>query len=424
MDLTEEQRKVVEYSGEKNIIISACAGSGKTTVLVNRLKKEFESYNGHKKILLLTTTNSVKKELQDRINEIGVEIETFHSFLIKNILKFKNKNELKILYNIKIETFEEWVEEFENKNIITGTINSPDDFLLDYGMKLSGRKHVEQYVKSKYKTVYIDEAQDNNQVKNDVIKKFISLDIKVFMVGDVNQSIFRFAGAKPEIFNSYLTDEKFEKFRLSHNFRCSKEINAFAQGYDFPIDLSGYNNIEYLTGKEILNEVKNNYSSCTVLCRRNDIADEFATNYEFVKIKKPDLKIEYEHEIFIFLKNYFKGKNTIKLLDELNFDVNKNNKDIVNKAYEDNYEDFLNLIGDSNCELREKLTEFINEKEIQDYFNMEESKYKIMTIHTSKGLEYDNVLIFKNNYNLNKEEDKHLFYVACTRARNKLLICN
>lgn len=46
-----------------------------------------------------------------------------------------------------------------------------------------------------------------------------------------------------------------------------------------------------------------------------------------------------------------------------------------------------------------------------------------MTIHTSKGLQFDNVLIYKKDfYNKRGELEKEKFYVACTRAKNKLFI--
>lgn len=46
-----------------------------------------------------------------------------------------------------------------------------------------------------------------------------------------------------------------------------------------------------------------------------------------------------------------------------------------------------------------------------------------MTIHASKGLEFENVLVLEFDYNqLQSEEDNHLFYVACTRAKERLFV--
>lgn len=47
-----------------------------------------------------------------------------------------------------------------------------------------------------------------------------------------------------------------------------------------------------------------------------------------------------------------------------------------------------------------------------------------MTLHSSKGLEYDQVIIFASDYNLENKEDINNHYVAVTRAKSKLIIIN
>ncbi len=91
-----------------------------------------------------------------------------------------------------------------------------------------------------YAEIYVDEYQDTNMIQ-DLIFRAISTygengeENNRFLVGDVKQSIYRFRGAQPDIFKSYIQEfpsvntEKDEgtsrhKIYLSNNFRCSKNV--------------------------------------------------------------------------------------------------------------------------------------------------------------------------------------------------------
>ena len=92
--LTHDQRVSILDSGKRNLVL-ASAGCGKTSVLIAKLAylhiQEGVPLN---KILLLAFNSSVRKELQERLNQIGVadaEIHTFHSFGL-NVLKHHSEN--------------------------------------------------------------------------------------------------------------------------------------------------------------------------------------------------------------------------------------------------------------------------------------------------------------------------------------------
>ncbi|MGJ3954660.1 ATP-binding domain-containing protein, partial [Limosilactobacillus mucosae] len=55
-------------------------------------------------------------------------------------------------------------------------------------------------------------------------------------------------------------------------------------------------------------------------------------------------------------------------------------------------------------------------------FRMNELPHVATTVHSSKGLEYDQVIIFANDYDLDNENDVYNHYVAVTRAISKLII--
>lgn len=71
-----------------------------------------------------------------------------------------------------------------------------------------------------------------------------------------------------------------------------------------------------------------------------------------------------------------------------------------------------------------KIKEKLDKNEYKYYYYISNHKNKIMTIHTSKGLEADNVIIILTNIYDNpiKEEFKNKLFVAITRAKEKVFI--
>lgn len=64
----------------------------------------------------------------------------------------------------------------------------------------------------------------------------------------------------------------------------------------------------------------------------------------------------------------------------------------------------------------------IKNEEYHPAFNMENLKHIAITFHSSKGLEFDQVILFANDYTLKEESDIYNHYVAVTRAKSKLII--
>ncbi len=94
----------------------------------------------------------------------------------------------------------------------------------------------------KFKEIYIDEYQDINPIQDIIFRSICryhdGVESNRFMVGDVKQSIYRFRGARPDLFTGYLNcfsklsedlsdDNGAHKEYLSNNFRCSKNVVEF-----------------------------------------------------------------------------------------------------------------------------------------------------------------------------------------------------
>lgn len=69
-----------------------------------------------------------------------------------------------------------------------------------------------------------------------------------------------------------------------------------------------------------------------------------------------------------------------------------------------------------------KVYETINDQRFHPAFNMDELKRIAITFHSSKGLEFEQVILFVSGYRLSSDEDIYNHYVAATRAKSKLIL--
>ena len=128
MAWTEEQKKAIDFEGT-NIIVSAGAGSGKTAVLTERVKRKILDGVHVNQLLVLTFTNAAAKEMKDRIRDAisktkglekeldlldGAYITTFDAFSLAIVKKYHTRLNI----TNKIEICEESVIQFIKKQIL------------------------------------------------------------------------------------------------------------------------------------------------------------------------------------------------------------------------------------------------------------------------------------------------------------------
>lgn len=77
---------------------------------------------------------------------------------------------------------------------------------------------------------------------------------------------------------------------------------------------------------------------------------------------------------------------------------------------------------DTKEEHCKKVYETICDPKFHPAFNMDELKRIAITFHSSKGLEFEQVVLFVSDYKLSSEEDVYNHYVAATRAKTKLIL--
>lgn len=433
--------------------------------------------------------------------------------------------------NCSEEVFREIFEQYEKERKRLKKIDFDDMLVLVYEL-FKKRPDILSMWQRKFRYILIDEFQDINQVQYDVIRMLAAPENNLFIVGDDDQSIYRFRGARPDIMLGFKKDYPDTKeILLDVNYRSTKAIvngaarvirhnvnrypkqiittneqgeTVHIQEVRHPIEESKYvvSQIQEAKKRGILS------SEIAVLFRTNVEARALAETFmEYnmpfrMKERMPNL---YEHFIAQDLTTYLKmalgdrsrksflaimnrpnryiGRDSVEgttisfeslrkfycdkdwMLDridqlEVDFRILKNMAPYGAIQYirkHIGYDEFLKEYAAFRKINMEDLKEVLREIEerakafrtIEEWFtHIEEYSEELkrqsqqketdpeaitfMTMHGSKGLEFDLVFIIGANETITPykkaetkeevEEERRMFYVAMTRARKKLII--
>ena len=281
--LNEKQQQSVTLSEDINALILAGAGSGKTRVLTHRIHYLVSEKNHHADdILAVTFTNKAAKEMKERLSDLlrrpigRMWVGTFHSLahrllrthpaeanlsptfqildaqdqfrIIKRLMKENAVDEKKL----KIKE----VQWFINKNKDNGISPLHIDAGYDYAKKqkvkvfdlyenfvqtndlvdfagllvksyelLKNNQPLLDYYQKKFCHILVDEFQDTNTIQYQFIKILHNQDNHVFCVGDDDQSIYGWRGAKIENIQKIEDDFKpIQVIKLEQNYRSTGNI--------------------------------------------------------------------------------------------------------------------------------------------------------------------------------------------------------
>jgi len=270
--LSVEQSAAV-FSDNRNLLVTAGPGSGKTVVIVNRIVNliNFKKINP-KNIIVITFTRAAAINMKNRYIAInGSErvpfFGTFHGLFYRILgnyygdIKIIDTLEVyKLIKNVLMsyldEVSDEKVKEVINNISVFKTSSAvKEDFTpsIDSEIFAAAYNLYEQYRKEKnlydfddlqigcrdlfiknytilqgyrslFKHILIDEFQDCDSLQVDILK-LLNEDNSIFAVGDEDQCIYGFRGSRPECMVQF--SERFEggeKLPLSTNYRCPKNI--------------------------------------------------------------------------------------------------------------------------------------------------------------------------------------------------------
>ncbi|WP_029518048.1 ATP-dependent helicase [Paenibacillus polymyxa] len=276
MQFNEQQKQAIDfYKGACAVI--AGAGSGKSTVLINRIKNLIENHAvPEQEVLAITFTRNTADELKKKLSKMGyidVNIGTFHSICSRILAKEGiNLTQDKLIKEWQIEKlFSDGENRLDVKDIIsfisyqknymktyTDTFmvkesNYDEDELRDYYRKYEFFKQAndlhdfDDYLlnclealrnnpnKHTYDFVLVDEHQDSNLVQNSILKE-ICKSGNMFCVFDYRQAIFSFRGGNPEYCMNFSNDwNDATIINLDLNYRSASGIvesaNTFIEKY-------------------------------------------------------------------------------------------------------------------------------------------------------------------------------------------------
>ena len=491
INLSEEQRKIIECDG--NIVVVADPGSGKTTTMSYKIKKILLE-NTFKGVIAISYTNKASDELKSRVKNLVEDIKlsyfgTIDKFYIseiimpfaKDIINKHNKYEvikmedLSLLEKGEQEQLEYSINKLNEGKIVLNIIGKLGNYIFD------NSKRCQNYLKARYSHIIIDEFQDCNLEQFNIFNKIVNLGIYGIGVGDPNQSIFRYDKRDSKYLIRLTSIDNFNTFILNKNHRCHQSIINYSLRFLSPkaeiveendkriYGLKVDGNEELLAKKidQLIENAKRkfkieNNNKIAILVRNNSTAN-IISKYLKTKNKKYINTIldESSNIVDIILKdilsyiignkiyieqilekydNFNNIKNKNKAIIKSILQMQKYNFNTKGKEYIDIVEikRIIQLILGKKIEDKELTNLKVvldNDEMFQSLFEIEDDTIPIMSIHKSKGLEFDVVFIldlhkyiipkmnFLTNDYLDIAECKNVHYVSLTRAKKAIILC-
>lgn len=582
MQVSNAQHQAITH-GAGPAIVLAGPGSGKTLVITQRVRYLIEAYHVRpQEILVITFTKAAAQEMQSRFQALsrqrGVTFGTFHAvffhilkyayhYSAANILTEEKKyqilqrllsesglhfedeketlseiaSEISVVKNEQIplehyyskscpeEVFRVFYRKYEEMHRREGLLDFDDMMTMTYEL-LTQRADILAAWQRHYRYILVDEFQDINLLQYAILRLLADPERNLFIVGDDDQSIYRFRGAKPEIMLNFPKDYPDAKqIVLDRNFRSVASViraaqlvirentKRFAKRAVHVRKGQGQIDIREFSGQEheslyLIKKVQESLAGgmppneIAVLYRTNQGARPYAERLMEFNIPfemRDALPNIYEHwiakDLFAYLhlarerldraeflqvmnrpkryiardaidakvisletlRTYYEDKDwMLDRIDRLELDL-RMLKDMAPYAavnyirYGMNYEEYLQEYAKARRMKPEELTDILDE--IQDgcrpfktveawYEHLTAYKERLLeqrgkkerdpdaitlaTLHSAKGLEFQEVFLVdvnegtiphrKASMEADIEEERRLFYVGMTRAKDRL----
>lgn len=280
-ELRENEGQWQAYESEENCAILAGPGSGKTKTITIKIARILEEeIRRPQRLACITYSNECVRELRGRLNALGVDdrsrilVSTIHSFALTEIVMpyaamagiavpnpivvaapSKSEELFKQAYQtirgaspgrwyrmsldrlrrmVPDKTSDEWktsnaqntaiIEEYERLLLNEG--------LIDFdGLVLAGLQAIENFewvrrcLRSKFPVIVIDEYQDLGlPLHRMMCNLMLEAGVRIIAVGDPDQSIYGFTGAKPSLLRDLHGMPQVDGIHLKLNYRCATQI--------------------------------------------------------------------------------------------------------------------------------------------------------------------------------------------------------
>jgi len=438
-----KEQKAIIKSNARHILVGAGPGSGKTHMLVHKAAsllwlEEIQPNS----LLILTFTRSACRELRKRLNDLamglahGVTITTFHA-LAFSILGIQGSKK-----DFKKRGEEQKGEEIINK--AAEVIESSEDV----GIGTLG-------------VILVDEFQDLSGSEYRMLKALYEYGEKpprLIAVGDDDQSIFEFRGSSSEYFRKFSTEfPNTKEFYLTSNYRSAVNLVRANE------DILSYLNYRVKDGKKQV-AVNTEVGELEFYEEHDRTRGAFAAAELLVKKCKSDngtacilspensesflaaAKLEELGADCRVIKGQDREKCSVESVREIiGFKtIVEVDKDIVEKPwtieqfkriaekYKKDHEgessfELLNAVVNDFVDGEDEVTlgsfeQYLNDVSYADLNKKGSLQINVGTMHSSKGLEWDHVILNLGDWKPETQEQFRLLYVAATRAKKSLTV--
>jgi DNA helicase-2/ATP-dependent DNA helicase PcrA len=262
------EQKLAVISDKKSALILAGAGAGKTKVLVSRLAHLINQGTPLNSLLAVTFTNKAANEMRERLeHQLGQSVSelwmgTFHAIAYK-MLCVHCKERFKVISpSEQLSIIKRILSELEleiDAKLVLNYINTQkdavlranpeafdtfgklyalyqgycnDEGLVDFGEillrsyeLLRDSSSIRNHYQDRFDYLLVDEFQDTNIIQYEWLRLLTEAKQNLFVVGDDDQSIYGWRGAKVENMTSFQSHYPLhDLIKLEQNYRCSKTI--------------------------------------------------------------------------------------------------------------------------------------------------------------------------------------------------------
>lgn len=472
--IQQEQNKIIRNVEDKSLIVQGIAGSGKTSVALHRiafLLYKIENLSS-KNVLIFSPNNVFSEYISNVLPELGEDNPsetTYANFLESCIKEYKT-----------IETFTEFIARYytyKEKNIDLVKYKQSDEIIKDiedyvlYLIKnIKFTKNIEidifnEVTKEQLKELF--ERYDRFPLFTRIteISKKLSENYargKLTLARSINKKILESMNIEKNYKKIYYNfyKSKFCKIKLSDN-EIKSFVNKNKINYEDAIIFSyikgllegfNYNNMI----KEIVVDEAQDYtllqykilskifkkSSFSIL---GDVSQTINPYYKYESLEQ--IKEVLDKTKYLELtKTYRSSKEIIEYTNKiLNLTFvsairKDNNKPVLFRKETNLKKQLLNDINYLKKEYKSVAIITKDDEEANEIYNLLKDDINIGKItineeifrkdlivvpsYMAKGLEFDSVIVYNKINNIYKENEKYLYYVACTRAQHELIIYN
>ena len=287
---------------------------------------------------------------------------------------------------------------------------------------------ISKQIKPSFDYFFLDEAQDNTPIRNEMLRQMKEAGCQVICVGDEFQAIYGFSGADSDSMSRIQEAIHPIILPLTVNFRCGK--NIIKQAQTIVPDIQAWENSidgEVLALKDTDEFMKTFQYGDVALSRFNKIIIPIC--FRLIKSgKKATIQGRDFGSMLKGMVSAFKATSIDEFYTQLERwqerQLKHSKTDSATDAINDRFE-CLKFFAD-NCDTVEQIGE-----KIDLIFKEDQGEgFKLSTVHKSKGLEFRNTFILDNSNFMKTHPNmksweyqqlKNLYYVAMTRAKEKLI---